>query len=344
MDQSLPGIAPTTIQILDSETLNHHLVCRTCLCDVSNTTQSVFDSNIDKMLMHFTALQIHVDDGLPTQICANCIIQITQAYHFKQQAESSDTTLRQYFYVYKNPSQSIMGLGEISEGATTSEEKLLNNKTQTVDKNIGCNIPLNIATTQNTMENDIEPLRNVKCLSLNIRLRTDQHGKLNNHTCGICYKPFPTKRALQTHNRTHGILERRHKCSVCEKKFYAQTELTIHMRKHTGERPLVCTTCQKRFADPRSLAKHVKIHIGEKKFVCEICQKKFIHSYSLTTHRRVHTGEKPFVCSTCGHSYTTSTQLTLHTRTHTQEKPYPCSVCPKVGYTCSYEIELRISI
>ncbi|KAK5650463.1 hypothetical protein RI129_001492 [Pyrocoelia pectoralis] len=342
MDQTLIGVTQTTLQLLDINSL-HHLVCRTCLSDVSSTTQSVFDSDIDKMLMYCTTLQIYRGDGLPTQVCSNCLIQITQAYNFKQLAENSDSTLRQYFYVYKNSSQTIIDVNQqipSTNIGTTLEEKLINdNGALAVEKTLGCNLSNNSTTDkvhcnsmnlQNAAESDTGIEEKTKCLSPKVsHFPESAPTKINAHVCGICYKPFPTKRALRTHSRTHGLFEKRYKCSQCEKKFFAQSELTIHIRKHTGERPLICSTCQKRFADPRSLAKHNKIHIGEKKFACDICQKKFIHSYSLTTHRRVHTGEKPFVCSVCGHSYSTSTQLTLHTRTHTQEKPYMCTVCPK---------------
>lgn len=52
-------------------------------------------------------LKIYEGDGLPSQICTNCIIQVTQAYNFKQQVEGSDATLRQCLNLYKNDGQTV---------------------------------------------------------------------------------------------------------------------------------------------------------------------------------------------------------------------------------------------
>lgn len=40
--------------------------------------------------------QLFSGDGLPAQICRQCIRLVNTSYKFKQQCESSDTTLRQY--------------------------------------------------------------------------------------------------------------------------------------------------------------------------------------------------------------------------------------------------------
>ncbi|KAK4882927.1 hypothetical protein RN001_006246 [Aquatica leii] len=317
----------TAFQLITEEPISQ-LVCRTCLSDNSNM-ESIFNLNLDKMLMYCTSLEIYQGDGLPSQICSNCITQINQAYLFKQQAENSDNTLRQYLCLYKNTSQETSTETSLNKDTT---EYLPNEKLATKD-----NTNLQVYQTQQNDNDSLvrisvnepisESIDTFKATKSSKILKTRK--KENTYNCPSCSKSFSTKCNLKAHKCSYKVRERRHKCCRCDKKFYALNELTIHMRKHTGEKPLKCNTCEKGFADPRSLAKHNKIHIGDKKFECDVCQKKFIHSYTLTAHRRVHTGEKPFVCSMCGHSYTTSTQLTLHTRTHTQEKPYACSVCSK---------------
>lgn len=38
---------------------------------------------------------------MPSLICANCLVQVQQAYTFKQQVENADITLKQYVLTYK---------------------------------------------------------------------------------------------------------------------------------------------------------------------------------------------------------------------------------------------------
>ena len=39
--------------------------------------------------------QLSVDDGLPAQVCLQCVNQVNSSYTFKLQCENSDVTLRQ---------------------------------------------------------------------------------------------------------------------------------------------------------------------------------------------------------------------------------------------------------
>jgi hypothetical protein len=40
--------------------------------------------------------QLFSGDGLPAKVCRQCVRLVNMSYKFKQQCESSDTTLRQY--------------------------------------------------------------------------------------------------------------------------------------------------------------------------------------------------------------------------------------------------------
>lgn len=41
-------------------------------------------------------LQLFLGDGLPAQVCRQCVRLVNTSYKFKQQCESSDAALRQY--------------------------------------------------------------------------------------------------------------------------------------------------------------------------------------------------------------------------------------------------------
>ncbi|KAF5295097.1 hypothetical protein FQA39_LY13248 [Lamprigera yunnana] len=103
MDLDPLAIDETPSQLLSEEQIDQ--VCRTCLSDDSNL-QSIFQTNLDEMIMGCTSLKVYNGDGLPSQICSNCVILINQAYKFKRQAENSDYTFRQ-FYLHKGTEESM---------------------------------------------------------------------------------------------------------------------------------------------------------------------------------------------------------------------------------------------
>jgi hypothetical protein len=51
-------------------------------------------------------LQLHVGDGLPAQICQQCVHQVNNAYNFKLLCESTDFALRQYLSTGQSENQS----------------------------------------------------------------------------------------------------------------------------------------------------------------------------------------------------------------------------------------------
>lgn len=54
-----------------------------------------------------------MNDGLPPHICSQCILNVSRAYTFKQQAETSEATLRQYISNYNNPQEALPNILEM---------------------------------------------------------------------------------------------------------------------------------------------------------------------------------------------------------------------------------------
>jgi hypothetical protein len=51
---------------------------------------------VKKILYAYVCFQLFSGDGLPAQVCRQCVRLVNTSYKFKQQCESSDTALRQY--------------------------------------------------------------------------------------------------------------------------------------------------------------------------------------------------------------------------------------------------------
>ncbi|CAG9772963.1 unnamed protein product [Ceutorhynchus assimilis] len=70
-------------------------ICRTCLAQKTDL-RTLFDACLPNMIMSLTSVQIIQGDGLPHQICTQCLRVINKAFCFKQMVEKSDATLRNY--------------------------------------------------------------------------------------------------------------------------------------------------------------------------------------------------------------------------------------------------------
>jgi hypothetical protein len=76
-------------------------VCRTCLSQNINikpifSMEPILEEQLTlcDMLMICASVTIFKDDGLPENICLNCIEELRKAFCFKRMCEKSDTTLR----------------------------------------------------------------------------------------------------------------------------------------------------------------------------------------------------------------------------------------------------------
>ncbi|KAF7287113.1 uncharacterized protein LOC143193616 isoform X2 [Rhynchophorus ferrugineus] len=161
--------------------------------------------------------------------------------------------------------------------------------------------------------------------------------------CPTCHKMFPSKTALQSHQRQAHLKDEStdpYRCNICSKTFAVPARLTRHYRTHTGEKPFRCEFCDKSFSVKENLSVHRRIHTKERPYKCEVCSRAFEHSGKLHRHMRIHTGERPHKCTVCAKTFIQSGQLVIHMRTHTGEKPYVCTVCQK-GFTCSKQLKVH---
>lgn len=49
-------------------------------------------------LIWYQSLQVCAGDGLPAQVCQQCVQQVNICYNFKTQCEKSDANLREYLH------------------------------------------------------------------------------------------------------------------------------------------------------------------------------------------------------------------------------------------------------
>ncbi|XP_026490550.2 zinc finger protein 605-like [Vanessa tameamea] len=268
-------------------------ICRICLEE--GVLSSIFAKNyavsLCEMIEFTTKVKIRSNDGLPEQICSNCVYKLGVAYHFKQSCESADTRLRQYLGLHTpNRTKDAMVM---TDAMVVTQRTLI--------KNCKCKIVEQKKSSSNYKKKaESEKLK-----------RGPKPKPKQEHSCYQCDKQFKCKAQLEMHVRTH-TGDKPFTCMFCPRKFTQKHNLTIHLRMHTGEKPFQCDVCSKTFSAQGNLQAHLKIHTGQKDHVCSLCKKSFITSSELTRHMFKHRGVKNFKCDICGAAYVHNRDLKLH--------------------------------
>ncbi|KAI5635685.1 zinc-finger associated domain (zf-AD) domain-containing protein [Phthorimaea operculella] len=70
-------------------------ICRACL-QIKKDMRPLFEQLTATMLMGISKVEVAVGDGLPAQLCLQCVHQISRCHAFKELVERNDVTLHQH--------------------------------------------------------------------------------------------------------------------------------------------------------------------------------------------------------------------------------------------------------
>ncbi|XP_061516735.1 zinc finger protein 70-like [Anopheles gambiae] len=343
-------------------------ICRCCMASKPRM-KPLFDTNLFAMLNAVTGLNVHRNDGLPSQLCVPCVLQIRRSHFFKVQCENTDVTLRSYAvetrpddtdtyilaedgtYVKEADSSSQNDDGAAPAGSAVSGSPVK----RLLPKRLFCpQCPKEFQAEKQLKRHMrthfvVKPHGCTECSASfleksNLKKHMLKHtGELRNsetktHLCSECGKSFKYGTSLSRHKRFHAQ-RNMFTCTVCSKAYVEQTSLDVHMRSHTNERPFECSTCDKTFAQKANLERHERTHTGEKPYACDLCGKCFTQKSYLCVHKRIHAQEKPFACPNCTMCFVSRNALQKHQAKPCSDNVHRCNVCSK---TFRYKKALRL--
>ncbi|PZC83603.1 hypothetical protein B5X24_HaOG207586 [Helicoverpa armigera] len=263
-------------------------ICRACL-EIKKDMRPLFEQLTATMLMGISKVQVAVGDGLPPQLCLQCVHQISRCHAFKDLVERNDVTLREHaarmaeeaFKREREEKDKLLSLNCAEPSYMQYMEVPLTNPAQILDGFFTATPdPLTAENTESKQEYEVEKLqpdiaqqKDKEGLNsdeenylqlvlfqatstgqgmLKMHMRTHEARPAKQPTCSVCQRTFPTKTLLYRHRQTH-FEQKTHLCTVCDKRFYSAYALRSHMARHRGERPYVCSTCTKSFYNPTDL-------------------------------------------------------------------------------------------
>ncbi|GLV37810.1 Parkin Interacting Substrate [Carabus blaptoides fortunei] len=287
-------------------------------------------SRLFDMITACSSVQIVENDGLPSQMCSQCVHSVTQAFSFRQLCERSDSKLRSY--LSRRERRSSSSQSENDDSSLPGFEIILiktdeiNGKTKRTSKTSEENSKRRkkVKELRIKKEEHVNSCENV----CGEREKCDDDTEQPLYPCSECTRCFTTYHDLKVHKQTH-TKSVQHICKICQQHFSSSSSLSRHFKIHAGVKPHLCSECGKGFTRSDDLTQHMRTHTGERPYVCRECFKSFTQSSQLQEHLRAHANEKSFVCTTCGKAFSRYNSLSGHMKIHLGSKTYPCGVCGK---------------
>ncbi|XP_069696533.1 gastrula zinc finger protein XlCGF26.1-like [Periplaneta americana] len=340
---------------------NFESICRLCMSHTSSLLP-LFSENGNlpsRIMVLVPVIKLCAGDGLPAQVCQQCVHQVNNSYNFKLQCETSDFTLRQYLNNKELEAQPYWIPPNVDTANNCVKTEIIHQQTVSCDGNIlaqgkeTSNKRRKFSSHMKDVDISDQEICGLKdadkfdtetiASDLNEEQQDDLWASRSSKAiqneaestvtpvqeslpCNICGKRFVRKSKLNEHVARH-VGGRPHVCEVCGKRFTERSSLKKHAMFHTGQKAHVCDVCGKRFILLAHLKTHTLIHTGQKSHVCDVCGKRFSQLGNFRTHALLHTGEKPFSCNLCGKSFAQKNTLKIHIAAHTGQKPYVCNIC-----------------
>ncbi|KAK4876245.1 hypothetical protein RN001_012667 [Aquatica leii] len=321
--------------------------CRACLSenDAMLSLFEVYEHDLTLAMILKSCIsnvEVSENDGLPSYLCDNCILVLTQFYNFTVVYEESDRYLKSLFKKnIKHVPINIPVEVDVSELKEEQKDEVLELQEvcELTDSNSG-----DVLFGENELKQQIEELKEEVLDEKDPQL-TEQldvvttimpvYEEVTKYECTICGEAHLYASAFQQHMRV------KHRMSDIDCKPYAskiqikvfenlpKKPIQTQVKTDEGEDPssYVCKYCNKKCAYAGQLQQHLKLHEGNKKYICEVCGACFIRKTYLDDHKEGHSTEKKHVCKFCGKAFRRRTVLRAHKRVHTHPNHYVCEIC-----------------
>ena len=143
---------------------------------------------------------------------------------------------------------------------------------------------------------------------------------INPTTCEICSNEFPTRQALECHQKNPMYND----CNICDKKFCQLIDYNRHQQTVHNINRKQCNICCKEFSCFRDLKHHQKNPVYND---CALCGKKFCSDTDHNNHQIVVHHTNPRRCITCCKEFKAFSDLKKHRK---DASPRECDECNMV--------------
>ncbi|XP_059614212.1 transcriptional repressor CTCF-like [Phlebotomus argentipes] len=333
--------------------LKNMRICRFCLNRNEPLTNIYSIENrlnrsvpLPLQIMACVAIEVFVNDGMPSWICEGCRVFMEHWYRFKQICKKSDTHLRQFHLTgdvpdrlelpllpaefhkalgkHQTPAHSSPSTSTTPSPSSASQQAYKRPRPQSAQTT-----PLK-KPRQEVFE--VTSMGKTVTITKNVKSESPPPVKLLNKSPRILNKPSSGRIVPML---SEPIIKTNESGTV-----EIITEVLDNMETYNEPDPIKfappvetnvfpCPHCERSFPLRQLLDIHVKNHTRERGYECAVCEKRFFSKYDLGKHMLTHTGERPYECVVCRRSFSRSTLLHRHEKIHTDQPKYLCGYCER---------------
>uniref|UniRef100_A0A1Q3G0Y9 C2h2-type zn-finger protein n=1 Tax=Culex tarsalis TaxID=7177 RepID=A0A1Q3G0Y9_CULTA len=325
-------------------------ICRCCRREAPNL-QPIFTAvvcggiTLYEMLTSCTQAQVNFNDGLPENLCEECVTDINTAYGFRKRYEQSDILLREYLsrrkvepdaggdvkvelfdvkpdIAYIEQPDPLVGQEQaqqqqellVVETVPEGEDDLMT--VEFVDESGDEDVDYEVGSLDEMIE-ELEELKPRRGRKSNGYSRI-KGGKF---ACDSCDRVFTDRRGISNHVKQHDPKEVK-QCPLCSREFTSSYHLNRHIKMHENDTD--CEVCGTKFALYHDYKDHMAVeHPG----VALVEPKKTEKSerelaLTLTAELLEEPGKMEAICRICDATFERIAQLRAHLRTHEDPKSF----------------------
>ncbi|XP_037050057.1 zinc finger protein 260-like isoform X1 [Bradysia coprophila] len=321
-----------------------HETCRLCLLNIDQLhgMQSIpiftdRDDTPEAILNEFNFLKLKLaqNDGLPQQICDECLKNLLNIRAFRTNCERSQDVLEKFFKPASESTTSatvpIKLIADLSE-SNFSDFEFLN--IDNVEDNVEYEMKIEVvAVDESIVTGEIECTDESKenCSGDSELVGEDTENVDETSSC---------MSSDSTHDDSDNI-----ECSICGKIYKRKAHLLRHLMSHknktdSGDKVsdsgkgrhcvFVCNKCGKRFSKSKNLQNHVNDGgcVKEENPQCRFCKETFSSIGDLEIHlEKVHPPHRPHMCPICKKTFQSVSNRNTHLQSHNKDDTYKCSDC-----------------
>ncbi|XP_055543664.1 zinc finger protein Xfin-like [Wyeomyia smithii] len=233
---------------------------------------------LHEMFTHCTAIPVQYNDGLPQNVCGECVRDVNNAYNFRKRYEDSDRFLREYVSrrKFSNDLVKVEAIDIKSELAffdMGNGPQILQPETDSLhgdDDGSGNN--------QYDEDGEFAEAAFVSAELGDISSDEEQDGYSDSKMHVKLDRSRPRVKQLIAEEIDPDKLlaaKKAKMCFICSRTFTRNDHLNRHLKTHLGgpSEQINCTICSRAFTRKDHLKRHMKIH--SKDFSCEFCDRKF---------------------------------------------------------------------
>ncbi|XP_065086055.1 zinc finger protein 808-like [Ochlerotatus camptorhynchus] len=350
-------------------------LCRLCLTDEGVTCPifAVGASNLVKIILECTCIEIEPIDGVPSNICEVCKSKLVICSQFIRQCQKTQEKIRKLYERHfesqkcHDPNQELE-IEEIELIEYAPDQEDLQNETNNAgwaktpeaeevylveivkqphqkgtEKVVSDEKKIQVFKNDCSEESD----KPDDTIPEEVPLNSKQNLPTSTHTSKNQNDSLPIDTVSQSSCEGFNLDQMKDNSVIINeggiKKYkkkcpicgVLQQNLKQHMNVHSGARKHVCAFCGKAFSQRGNLTCHLNIHTGYKPHKCDQCSKSFGDPTALKMHKINHSDEPNFECDLCQTTFRFKHSLQTHLRSHRNERNHACSYCDMAFVTSS---------